>query len=508
MNQEELSRMKQDYAALLALCKGGTSGSAPVPDDKLKKALHADDFCAICASSAPQIDFLLKLFSLQGWFADHAPISPPANCDESAAQAYLDACADLLCGEVTRAMESGECDPAVIASQAILENGAHFSGKLIHSSASGPALFVREASTSQPHVSSRSLASQGIGLPLDQSRLDNTGAYQRVLKIIEGDELVGRARVPQRAVETIRSGVLPAICEAQARRPLEVDHRLRQILLPDGESYLAVSPLAAGGWCALADQAAQSIEVLEAEESALQKVEREAQEVTDVPSPPKKRGRPANLDAQSDKKNKAPKPRRLSRMSFPVGGAIVRNVSLYPKSVVQNALYFEAPQRNTDLRRVWSFVFAPTRLRIIRQEIEQIQAQMTRVQDTAFISSSSSLIAVQAQASGALAALVWRLHQEMRRLSALICESSYPNGDADVAIDEDLLRAKRKAEPTALDLCLVRGSFGADYRAAMAQTITDLLHRLVRDEKTQVPMLSMVDHERIGRAIEKMLEAA
>jgi hypothetical protein len=505
MEKEMLTQLKADYAGLLALCKSGQARSTPVPDDKLKKALGPETFCAICASNAPEIDFSLKLFSLQDWFAEHAPPAP-APGDDTADQVYLDACIDSLSAEVARRMESGECDPASIASEAVRDCGTHFSGKLIHSDANGAAMFAPAAASRQPHVSSRSLAARGIRLPLDQSKLDNKGVYQRVVKILNQDAIVEQSKVPPIATKAMEAGAAQAIEQAGKRRTPFVDHRLRQILLPSGEGYLAVSPLAAGGWCALADQAASAVEMAQ----FLQEQERGQD---DKPSPANKQARkrgPKSKDPASDETPPAPKkPRRLfDRLGFPVGGAIVRNTSLHPARAVQNPLYFATPQRMMDQRAAWSFVSVPVRLWITTSEIEQFSKQHAQIQSHDTIGQSSSITAVGVQSSGALAAIVYRLHRTMMDLSALVAEAEYPNGDARVAIDEALLRDKRKEPPTALDLCVVRGSFGAAYRSAMAQAVTDGLARQVVDQKTKAPLLGSVDRERISRAVETLLESA
>jgi hypothetical protein len=96
----------------------------------------------------------------------------------------------------------------------------------------------------------------------------------------------------------------------------------------------------------------------------------------------------------------------------------------------------------------------------------------------------------------------------MMELSAVISEADYPNGETRVPIDEALLRAKRSEPPSELDLCIVRRSFGAEYRAAMAQAITDALYRCAIDKKTKTSLLRAIDRERISRAVEKILEAA
>lgn len=503
MDKETLAQLKRDYAGLLALCKSGQARTTPVPDDKLKKAFDPHSFCRICASNAPEIDFSLKLFSLQDWFAEHSP-SPPPSGDDAAARVYLDACIDALSAEVVRRMDDGQCDPALIASEAVLDCGTHFSGKLIHSDANGAAMFAPDALTAQPHVSSRSLAALGIRLPLDQSKLDNKGVYQRVVKILNQDALVGQARVPAGAIASVESGAALAIKQAGQRRPSVVDHRLRQILLPAAEGYLAVSPLAAGGWSVLADQAAGAVEMAQ----FLQ--EQGRAESPESPQPKKKeKGRKPKGIADDDTTPQPKKPRRLfERLGFPVGGAIVRNASLHPARAVQNPLYFGVPQRQVDLRAAWSFVSAPVRLFFTRSELEKFAAQHAQIRGYDSIGQSSSITAVGVQASGALAAIVHGQHRRMMELSAVISEADYPNGDASVAIDEAVLRAKRTKPPSALDLCIVRRSFGADYRAAMAQAITDALYRRALDKKTQAPLLGAVDRERISRAVETLLESA
>jgi len=501
MDQETLAQMKLDYAGLLALCKSGPARVTPVPEEKIKKAVDPQSFCVVCAANTPEIDFSLKLFSLQDWFAEHAPPAPTSG-DDAAARAYLDACIDSLSSEVVRRMEAGQCDPTSIAAEAILDCGTHFSGKLIHSDANGAAMFAPSALTTQPHVSSRSLAARSIRLPLDQSKLDNKGVYQRVVKVLNQDPIVAQARVPMCAIAAIEVGATRAINQAAQHRPSTVDHRLRQILLPAAGGYLAVSPLAAGGWCVLADRAASAVEMA-------QFLEEQHRAESPESAQPKRKGRKPKDLAVNDTASQPKKPRRLfERMGFPVGGAIVRNASMHPARAVQNPMYFHVPQRQVDLRAAWSFVSVPVRLFLTRSEIAQFAAQHAQIRNYDSIGQSSSITAVGVQARGALAAIVYRQHRAMMGLSALISEAEYPTGDASIAIDEALLRAKRKDQLPALDLCIVRGSFGAEYRAAMAQAITDALFRGTRDQRTQAPMLAAVDRERISRAIENLLESA
>ncbi|WP_031407434.1 hypothetical protein [Thiomonas sp. FB-Cd] len=501
MDHEQLAQTKKDFAGLMALCKGGPARETPVPDEKLKKTVDLRPFCAVCAANAPEIDFALKLFSLQGWFAGHAPPAPTPG-DDAAARSYLDACTDALAAEVARRMDTGECDPAAIACESILDCGAHFSGKLIHSDVDGAAMPASTARTAQPHVSSRSLAAHGIKLLVDQSKNDNSGVYQRIVKIINQDALVAQARLPDRVIAGVMAGVARATDQVAQRRPTVVDHRLRQILLPTADGYLAVSPLAAGGWCALVASTAADAEMA-------QFLQEQSSAASPESSQPKKKGRKSKGSEAKGADTKPKKPRKLfDRLAFPVGGAIVRNVSLHPARVVQNPLYFSAPQRQVDLRAVWSFVSNPVRVSFLKSEMDAFAGQHAQLQESAAIGQSSSVTAVRVQASGALAAIVRRQHSVMTELSSLVSEVDYPDGEDAVPIDEDLLRAKRNQPPAALDLCIVRGSFGAEYRAAMAQAITDALFHRALDAKTKTPLLGAVDRERISRAVETVLESA
>jgi hypothetical protein len=497
MQDTELEDLQAKHGMLMKVC-----GARFSKEDEQRLLALSDEraFCVACVAREPRMEFLLKLFTLQKDFQEIAPV-PPAP-DESSARAYLD---DCLARVKAKAEEVPLSEAIAIGRDAVLKFGAHFSGKLIHSSARGAFLLAPIAKTGQPHLSSRRLQAVGLPLPLDQSELDNGGVYQRVLKVLNDDPLLAEVGLDLALIEAIRQGGAEALSEPF--RPKTVDHRLRQVLLPDGDEYLAVSPLAAGGMSVLLHEAAKSLG---------------AEAPADAPvKPPQttKRGRPrkatkaqgaeGGVEGTAALSEDTPKPKPIFlRIGLPFGGGIPRNASLHPRKAIQESFFFGAPQRSANISEAWRFVFRSWSPRITKTAAKAVAAQVARMNDSPVFQDSVSLAAVDVQSHGALGALARQCHDQAIDFARRLSETSFVDNGEEVEIDEALLRARRPREPTALDLAIVHQNFGQDYRMAMAKSIVEALRRLTMDSKTGQDVFdNEIGRRRAALVIEKALES-
>lgn len=520
MDQAELAALKAAHATLMAVCDAQLT-----PDDN-KKISSETDLCRVCVTKEARADFLLKLFSLQedfkSWMDQH-PEAPPTPGDGEAAQVYLD---KKLAWIRARANAIPPERARSLAMETVREFGAHFTGKLIHSSASGASMLMTDRSTNQPHVFSRRFRQAGITLPLDQSQLDNAGIYQRILRVLDNDPITAASGLDPTVTAALRQGIADAARQPAARSP-HVDHRLRQVLLPDGDGYLAASPLASAGLSILLHQAAEVIE----EEAAAEGPEEE----TNPPKP--RRGRPrqdktaegkgaaaatgmaenesaimGTGDAAPDTLTKFPK-RVFKRVALPFGGGIPRNATLHGRKV-QESFFFPVPQRHKESIAAWRFVFQPWRPWIVPSQAKAVAAQAGAIEKSSAFQDSASLASVNIQAArgGAMGSLARACHDQAVELAQNLPDATFhvtDNGE-DLPIDEDLLRQRRPKgrEPSPIDLAIVNQRFGAEYRKAMAEIIVESIRRLTVDPKTQADALSgMAARQRAQRAIEKVLEA-
>lgn len=473
MHRDEFERLRAKHASLLARCKGGPQRTVPVNTKKLADAGDEHAFCATCAANLPELDAALKLYGLQDSFAQGAP-PPPAGGDSSA-QAYIEACAEWVRAEAQRIPAERMRQTA---REVMLAFGAHFSGKLVNSNAQHAFLLAPARHNSQPHVSSRSLRAAAIALPLDQSKLDNRGLYQRVVKIHAGDPAMQEAAIPAEHLEAIRQGATQAIEEAAARSASSVDPRLRQVLLPTAEGYVAVSPLPAAGLAALWHEYAAAHE-------------------QPTSSPEVRAAGPASEPTRG---------RKPQKVTMPVGGAIVRNTTLLPASAIQTQRVFHVPQRRESVSAAWRFVYRRWTPRISADYAEAAVKEIDRLSDSTSYGDSASLGAVTVQATGALARLVAECHRQATQLAQDIGEVPFSEEGDEVVIDETLLQRKRTSELTALDRAIVHQSFGADYREAMAHSITLALRARTHRRDRSDALVLQTDRERVIRAIELILE--
>ncbi len=530
MENTTYEQLKARHAALLSLCKSGAKRATPVNSDRLKKAEDEHEFCAICAANEPSIAAIIKLYGLQDWFKDHAPLPPEG--DTQSALDYLERCRALLRQEAARHTPEAMQDKA---RQAVLEYAAHFSGKLVHSSAQGAFLLARaDVSTSQPHVFSRSLRAAGIDLPLDQSTLDNAGFYQRVLNILtkrginpawtldamreqaaddaDEDEAADELGALDEHVEAIVLGAQQGLEQAFCRTPDFVDHRLRQVLLPNGNSYLAVSPLPSGSLAALWQSRAA---VLNAQR------ERLASEFDGQPDANASGTQALLADEQAqagrrskkaEKKSVAPKkaPKMaplFERLEMPFGGSIVRNTSVFPASVIQNQMAFHAPQRNQSIRDAWRFVYRAWRPRMTCADVEAVAAQIALMERSSALSKSTSVTATNIQSKGALGALARKCHEQAVSFAQELAEVSFVEDGEELPIDAALLQRKRGQAVGDLDLAIVNQEFDVNYRRAMAEVLVARLWSTLSRLGKSNALDDMRVRERVQNAIELALEA-
>jgi hypothetical protein len=480
MNKEDLADLKTRHSALLKLCKGGASRNVPISEDKFKTVEDEQGFILACLTNEPRIDFYLKLLGLQEVFSTSAP-PPHVDLDaEIYAREYIDKCLGTV-KELASEVNLEQFQDAV--RERVIDCGTHFSGKLINSDAADAFAVCAGGYNGQPHVSSRTIIAGGHSVPLDQAKLDNTGLYQRIIKVLEKDPIIQEAEVDSTISAAVEAGTKAAFARYGEKQTPFVDHRLRQILLPSGDHYIAVSPLAAGGICALFDRAIANIEQQVATDAAEQE---------------------ADGAEEGDDSQKTVASRRLyTRLNFPVGGAIVRNVSIHPKGVIQRPVFFDVPVRHPDLRAAWAFVYKPLRLFIPRDQIELYRQYIEGLPDS--IRESSAATATIVERAGPIRKIAIGQHQQVMELAANIRETEFRDGDENRPIDEVLLLEKRANPPGSLDLAVVNGHFDQSYAIAMAEAIAMRLYASVILGKEKRPM-HQTDRDRIAVAAQKILE--
>lgn len=479
MNKEDLADLKTRHSALLKLCKGGASRNVPISEDKFKTVEDEQGFILACLTNEPRIDFYLKLLGLQEVFSTSAP-PPHADLDaEIYAREYIDKCLGTV-KELASEVNLEQFQDAV--RERVIDCGTHFSGKLINSDAADAFAVCAGGYNGQPHVSSRTIIAGGHSVPLDQAKLDNTGLYQRIIKVLEKDPIIQEAEVDGTILAAVEAGAKAAFARHGEKQTPIVDYRLRQILLPSGDHYIAVSPLAAGGICALFDRAIANIEQV-----VTGTAEQEANGVED-----------------GDDSQKTVASRRLyTRLNFPVGGAIVRNVSIHPKGVIQRSVFFDVPVRHPDLRTAWAFVYKPLRLFIPRDQIELYRQYIEGLPDS--IRESSAATATKVERAGPIREIAIGQHQQVMELAANIRETEFRDGDENRPIDEVLLFEKRANPPGPLDLAVVNGHFDQSYATTLAEAIAMRLYASVFMGKEKRPM-HQTDRDRIAVAAQKILE--
>lgn len=481
MGNDELSALKLAYAPLISLCKGGDARTVAVSNDKVANALDEREFCAICVANEPIVDFYLKLFDLQSVFLEQAPPAPNP-CTTESATIYLEQCLSFLKNRVRDLPDEWIVQ---MAREALAAFGSHFSGKLIHSDAQGASMLVSSKKTRQPHASSRSLATQGILLEFDQSKNDNKGIYQRIIKVIKNNPIFIESNLPDNVVKAIHQGVSIAIEDAKLLSPKFVDHRIRQTLVPSGNGYISLSPLVSGGFNKIVHDGVDEIMASMADMPTAQ---------IPVDNSDEKLARAVQGASKGEK-------RRFSQIHFPVGGAKPINASLFSPNIIQKPYFFSVPQRNIDLRNTLKFIFSPVYLFVTKGDIKSYGEYLLKMHES--IRNSSTGKAVEIESKGFLRKIVFEQHFRLIGLASTLLESPFIEDGVSVEVTEDLLRLKRKSPPSDLDVCIVNQNFGDSYVVALSAQITQALFRKVLLNK-EIP-LSETDRHRINLAAQCIL---
>lgn len=523
MNTDEVKLLSQDshYGPLLDLCKGGPGRSIKIADKTLIAAQDDREFCAIAAVNRHEIAFGIKLFDLEKWFIDSALAPPKLGCTESAA-AYIEANHDRL---IKKLDDIDPSDARQLAIEKAQKLATQFSAKLIHSSASGAA-FYNGSQSALPHLSTRSLNRFGIRVPIDQKSNDNKGVFQRLIKIQQGDEVVAESKIPAALIEAFLEGIDLGIKESARSRDTSVDHRLKQILLPSGSGYLAISPMGSGGISVVVGDAASNLDgktqearsIIKSAASASKKIEAEA-------SSEKKRGRPKK-DAAGTVKQPAPRidgqaieitpeleaaARGYSalRLKFEIGGANPRNATIHwTHRGFQNLLYFTAPTRKQALSDAYRFAYrggwSP---KITGAEAKAFFAQLDGLSGSSVLGASASLKAVAVQATGSLAEIARSCHSQAQDFATALSLELIDVDGILREVDESLLlelRPDAKSIPS-LDTFIVRNDFGPTYLLSLAEHITDTLDRLSSRHRADGRPMSAIERTRLVEAIQKNL---
>lgn len=452
MTENEIASLSNPsaYGELLALCKGGPKKNVAVPSKDLAKATNDREFCMLAATNVPELSFYLKLFDLTDWFSANAP-SAPALGDKMAAQTYLNTCLTLLKNHV---LTINFVTIQKLISDLTLKYATQFNGKIIHTSVEDTGMFAQQDNTIQPHLSSRSLKAKGIHLALEQKSLDLEGGFQRLMKIVENDSLLQEAQFPSELQQKIKDAFLLVLGNIKTLQPQRVDHRLRQILMPSGNDYIALSPLASGHMNSVISDAAYKYETTEYS------------------------NKPANF-------------KYFEKIEFLVGGAISRNASYhYQHPGFQKPLYFKAPQRNNDIHKVWSFIHNSWIPRITYKDAKAIAEQLKTFALSNTTNDSASTLAVKIQSTYTLASLVDDCHNQAIELSDSLAIQSVKIGDIDKLVDEDVLNEYRRDELSVLDKSILYQNFGSDYQLALSQTIVQVLWSILEKSEHTAGLLS------------------
>jgi len=265
-----------------------------------------------------------------------------------------------------------------------------------------------------------------------------------------------------------------------------------------------VSPLGAGGLCAIQHRAVAVVQGSPDTESSGDAPE-EAEAVPEEKPQKKKKGRKAKSDGDSketpseSETEKAPATYWFSFLDFPIGGGIPRNVSIFPVSVLQRPLFFDVPQRNLDTRKALAFLYRPLRIFLTRKDAEALQKPLHES-----LSDSDGLLATKVQSGGEFGRIVRRKHAEMVEYAAHLAESLVRVGEDEVPITEDVLRSTRKGSLTDLDRCVLLGDFGGRYREAFAEAFVDAL--IQEGRRSERAPLGSVEQSRIRKAVVRILE--
>lgn len=452
--EPDLAELKKKHKVLLKMCQ------VRKDDDKLKTALDERQFCLFCAVSKPEIGYYVKLLKLEDWFLERGP-EPPDGTEESA-KSFLDKCRSVVRKKV---LETSEEEIAKTIKDTVLKYGTHFSGKLVNSRASPSSILAKKLKPTQPHLCSRKLLDQGYELLIDQAWFDNSGCFRRIAETINNDSILKEAEVPEHIIKAVSSCARQAI-ESQ-RNSINsiktIDYRLKQVLLPSGETYISVSPLSSS-WIH---------KMLVDGDNAIRKY----------------------LEEEAGKEQL----HFYTVLNIEIGGRHYQNVSIYPE--VHKAILFDVPAVNKDWRLVWSFLYNPLKISIPKKDIDDWINSMPSGWNWDYPGTSLGAIE-ELSKNKVLGKIVRDQHYKIQNLAEQLALFEMDDGSV---VDENLLKETRGNSISPLDLSILRGEFGSSYHEELARGIADYLGSYARD-KQEKPIMNKVAIDQVYRAALKILE--
>lgn len=222
---------------------------------------------------------------------------------------------------------------------AVAEKMVHFSFKNVNSNISpGGIRLGAEDGLPLPYVSARALLDKGVLLDVDYTAQSGplskivAGTAKQIRQVIAG-ELPDKDGTPVANLKEIQ-----AACQTVAATRLEtgchkVSPRLRQLLLPRGNSYVSVSPLGAAGLNVLINQKVDAHNALHKEKK----------------------------DASQKGEDIATRP--IHSAQFGIGGSNTQNVGALIRAM-QSPLYFRAPQESQRFKAALSIYYKGISLRL------------------------------------------------------------------------------------------------------------------------------------------------
>ncbi len=523
MNEKEIDRCKQKYGILLKLCKN-------VSSEKLKNVKSEREFLSAYVATEPRIDFYLKLLGLQDDF--NASLRMPdvpldivempkrsdpkrkANEEEIAAQQAVEQENSVRAKNAQHYIDEHLAKVKALAdhvdlqelekivAEKVFDCAAHFSGKLINSDAENAFALCVGGYSGQPHVSSRTILASKNSIPLDQAKQDNTGRYQRVIKILQEEPIVSQAGVSAAIQAAVKKGAKAGFALHKEKNIPAVDYRLRQILLPSGEDYLAVSPLASGGISVLFQESLDRIQnVGKKEEGKSEDSDHPAAEETnhqETAGDDAQETKDAD-DKESEEEETESNSYWYTRLNFRVGGNNPQNISFCSSDAIQHPVFFNVPTRQSNRTKIWSFVYKPLQVRIRHEQVTGYNKDLEKISDENSALDSWKVI-LNKKNEKILHQIVFEQHQRIKELSIIIHNESFLEDGEPCPIDKELLEKTRMAPLNPLDIAVLNGSFDQDYMEALANEIVKQLGRLIVVGKEKNPMNNL-DKKKIKLAI-------
>lgn len=434
------------------------------------------ELLVLMAGNDPRVKFMLDLAGLD--FPEalrEAMPPPPPPHDAEAAQAYVEQVLEVVRRHAVDSILAPDFQDRL--RDRVLEYATHFTGKITHSKVEGARAFAARSETHLPHLSSRALLRAGINLPCDQVKLDQSKLYPAIVRVMNDDPVVEGAGLPEDVVRVIKDTASGAIAQAARTKTVRrVDFRLRQVLLPNGDDYLAVTPLASPGLMTRIGSTALALEEGRADAQGL------GSQMGHRPD-----GKPSAGDKAS-----APKMRFL-RAETPYGGANPQNVTIYSnRSLLQRPLLFLAPQRDDGIAAVTRFKHRRWVPFISRSHIASAAKHLDAVHRS--FEASVSLSAVEIYAKGVIKAIALDADRQARALSMSL------------AMQTDDPLSHRNGNATDLDRCIANGEFGQTYREALAEAILAVLWRKMRASGNTCPLDYEAVRTNVRAAIQNVLE--